>query len=113
MQAPVPIARPHFGPEEERAVVEVLRSGWVSLGPKCAEFEQALARFVGARHGRAVNSGTSAIHLALLACEVGAGDEVIIPAATCAAAVHPVEAIGARPTRAVARSREPSTQPVP
>lgn len=97
MSIKIPIARPYLDEHEEGAVKEVIRSGWVSQGPVCAKFEHALARFVGVRHGRAVNSGTSAIHLALLACGVQPGDEVIIPAFTCVATLNPLEHIGARP----------------
>lgn len=93
----VSIARPSFSDAEEEAVIEVLRSGWVSQGPKCGAFEQVLSRYVGVKHGRAVNSGTGAIHLALLASGVKRGDKVIVPAFTCVAALHPLESIGAEP----------------
>lgn len=93
----IPIARPYLDSNEQHAVAEVLESGWVSQGPKCIEFERAMAAFVGVKHGRAVNSGTSAIHLALLACGIQPGDEVIVPAFTCVATLHPLEHIGARP----------------
>lgn len=95
MTAKIPIARPFLGEEEESAVVSVLRSGWVSQGPRAAAFEEAVAGFVGVAHARAVNSGTGALHLLLLACGIGAGDSVIVPAFTCAAALHPLAAIGA------------------
>jgi dTDP-4-amino-4,6-dideoxygalactose transaminase len=94
----VSIARPSFNDVEERAVIEVIRSGWVSQGPKVITFEQALSRYVGVKHGRAVNSGTGAIHLALLASGIKPGDKVIVPAFTCVAALHPLEVIGAEPT---------------
>jgi perosamine synthetase len=93
----IPIAKPYFDQNEYRAVSEVLASGWVSQGPKSVEFEKALANYIGVKHGRAVNSGTTAIHCALLACGVQAGDEVIVPAFTCVATLHPIEYIGARP----------------
>ena len=93
----VPIAKPYFDQNESRAVSDVLESGWVSQGPKSVEFEKALATYIGVKHGRAVNSGTTAIHCALLACGVQSGDEVIVPAFTCVATLHPIEYIGARP----------------
>jgi len=96
MSGKVPIAVPFLDAAEEEAVVAVLRTGWVSQGPQAAAFERAVAAYMGIAHARAVNSGTSAIHLALLACGVEAGDEVIVPAFTCVAALHPIEAIGAR-----------------
>jgi perosamine synthetase len=73
----IPLARPLLGEAEERAVVEVLRSGQLSLGPRVGEFEAAFAARVGARHASAVASGTAALHLALRAVGVSDGDEVI------------------------------------
>ena len=93
----IPIARPLFDDAEERAVAEVLRSGWVSQGPRVAELEAALATFLGCRYVRAVNSGTSALLLALKSVGIGPGDSVIVPAFTCAATALPVLALGARP----------------
>jgi perosamine synthetase len=73
----VPLAQPVLGVEEERAVIEVLRSGQLSLGPRVPAFEEAFAARVGAPHASAVSSGTSGLHLALRAVGVQAGDEVI------------------------------------
>ncbi|HEX3510766.1 MAG TPA: DegT/DnrJ/EryC1/StrS family aminotransferase [Solirubrobacteraceae bacterium] len=73
----IPLARPVLGEEEERAVLEVLRSGQLSLGPRLGEFERAFAAFVGAPHACAVSSGTAGLHLALRAAGVRDGDEVI------------------------------------
>lgn len=73
----IPLARPVLGEEEERAVIEVLRSGQLSLGPRLAEFERLFAERVGAPHASAVSSGTAALHLALRAVGVTDGDEVI------------------------------------
>jgi perosamine synthetase len=73
----IPLARPVLGEAEERAVIDVLRSGQLSLGPKIPAFEQAFAARVGARHASAVSSGTAALHLALRAVGVTDGDEVI------------------------------------
>ncbi len=73
----IPLARPVLGEEEERAVIEVLRSGQLSLGPKLAEFERKFAASVGARYASAVSSGTAGLHLALRAVGVEEGDEVI------------------------------------
>jgi perosamine synthetase len=73
----IPLARPVLGAEEEQAVIEVLRSGMLSLGPKVQEFERQFAQRVGARHASAVSSGTAGLHLALRAVGVGDGDEVI------------------------------------
>jgi dTDP-4-amino-4,6-dideoxygalactose transaminase len=73
----IALARPVLGAEEEQAVIEVLRSGQLSLGPKAPEFERLFAQRVGARCASAVSSGTAGLHLALRAVGVGDGDEVI------------------------------------
>ena len=73
----IPLARPVLGEAEERAVLNVLRSGQLSLGPRVPAFEQAFAARVGAMHACAVSSGTAGLHLALRAVGVGDGDEVV------------------------------------
>jgi perosamine synthetase len=73
----IPLARPVLGAAEEEAVLEVLRSGRLSLGPHVERFERAFAQWVGAPHASAVSSGTAGLHLALRAAGVGEGDEVI------------------------------------
>jgi perosamine synthetase len=76
-QEPIPLAKPVVGEAEERAVIGVLRSGQLSLGPRVGEFEEGFAARVGALLASAVSSGTAGLHLALRAVGVGAGDEVI------------------------------------
>jgi perosamine synthetase len=73
----IPLARPLLGAEEERAVIEVLRSGQLSLGPRVEQFERRFADRVGAPFASAVSSGTAGLHLALRAVGVGDGDEVV------------------------------------
>ena len=73
----IPLARPVIGEPEESAVLAVLRSGHLSLGPRLAEFEEVFARRLGAPHASAVSSGTAGLHLALRAVGVADGDEVI------------------------------------
>ncbi len=73
----IPVAKPFLGVEEEERVLEVLRSGWLSLGPRLAEFEQAFTDRLGVPHAAAVSSGTAGLHLGLRAVGVGDGDEVI------------------------------------
>lgn len=75
--AAIPLARPVLGEREEQLVLDVLRSGQLSLGPRVPEFEQAVADLVGARYGSAVSSGTAGLHLALRAVGVEDGSEVI------------------------------------
>lgn len=73
----IPVAKPVLGEREEELVLEVLRSGWLSLGPRVPAFEEAFAARVGAKHASAVSSGTAGLHLALRAAGVGEGDEVV------------------------------------
>ena len=93
----IPIARPVIGDAEIEAAVRVLRSGMVIQGPEVAAFEQEFAELVGGRHCVAVNSGTSALHLALMAMGIGPGDEVIVPSFSFAATANAVRLVGAEP----------------
>lgn len=88
--APIALARPSFGPEEEEAVAEVLRSGWVAQGPTTEAFEAEFARDVKVSHAIATSSATTALHLAVLAANVGPGDEVILPSYTFPATANAV-----------------------
>lgn len=93
----IPVFRPNFGNEEIRAVSKVLRSGWIGLGPKTEEFERRFAAYVNAPYAIALNSATAALHLALLAANVGKGDEVIVPSLTFTSTAHAVIYVGATP----------------
>jgi perosamine synthetase len=93
----IPVARPSFGSEEEAAVVNVLRSGWVSQGPRVAEFERNFAAYVGAPEAVAVSSCTTALHLALLAAGIGPDDEVLCPSLSFIATANAIVYVGARP----------------
>jgi len=94
---PLPFSRPLLGDEELQEVAEVLRSGWLTSGPRVQRFEREFATYVGAEHAVAVSSCTAALHLALLAHGVGPGDEVITSAMTWPATANCVELVGARP----------------
>ena len=89
--------RPSVGEREKAAVLEVMDSGWLTVGPRTKAFEGAFAEFVGARHAIALNSATAALHLAMDAFEVGPGDEVIVPTWTFAASAEVAIYRGARP----------------
>jgi perosamine synthetase len=93
----IPISKPYFGDAERGALLEPLETGWVVQGPKVAEFERRFAAYTGAPHAVATTSCTTALHLALAALGVTAGDEVIIPAFTWVATANVVEMLGARP----------------
>jgi dTDP-4-amino-4,6-dideoxygalactose transaminase len=84
-------------PRIDAAVIRVLESGRYVLGPEVAAFEEEFAAFCGTRHAIGVNTGTSALHLALLACEIGEGDEVITVPFTFVATVAAIQYTGARP----------------
>jgi len=87
-QTRVPMSSPDLNEEDLDAVLEVMRSGRLAMGPRCAEFEQLLARYVGVPHAIAVNSGTSALHLIVRAMGLGPGDEALVPSFTFAASVN-------------------------
>ncbi|MBA2347740.1 MAG: DegT/DnrJ/EryC1/StrS aminotransferase family protein [Solirubrobacterales bacterium] len=93
----VPLAQPVLGPEEAAAVLEVLRSGQLSLGPRIPAFEQAFAAFVGAPHASAVSSGTAGLHLGLRAVGVQDGDEVVTSPFSFVASANAVIFERARP----------------
>jgi dTDP-4-amino-4,6-dideoxygalactose transaminase len=93
----VPPARPVIGEAEIEAAVRVLRGGLVVQGPEVAAFEAEFSELVAGRHCVAVNSGTSALHLTLLALGIGPGDEVIVPSFSFAATANAVRLVGAEP----------------
>ena len=93
----IPLARPWMSEAEERAVVEVLRSGWLAGGPRVAELEALVAERAGRAHGVAVANGTAALELSLKAVGVSPGDEVLCPALTWPSPAHAIVRIGARP----------------
>ncbi|MEO7002174.1 MAG: DegT/DnrJ/EryC1/StrS family aminotransferase, partial [Ktedonobacterales bacterium] len=93
----IPMTRPFVGEEEAQAAANAVRSGWLSQGPRVAEFERIVAERVGVTHAIAVNSCTAALHLALICMGVRAGDEVIMPSFTFVATANAVVHAGARP----------------
>lgn len=93
----IPIAKPQIGEEEKQAVLEVLDSGMIAQGPRVKAFEEAFAAMCGVKYAVATSSGTTALHVALLAHGIGAGDEVITSAFTFIASANSVLFTGARP----------------
>jgi perosamine synthetase len=93
----LPYGRQEIGDADIKAVVEALVSGWLTTGPRVAEFEKAFAAHCGAAEGVAVNSGTAALHCAMRALGIGPGDEVIAPAITFAASANAALYEGAVP----------------
>lgn len=96
-EAFLPFNQPHIETPEIEEVVDTLRSGWITTGPKTKEFERRFAEYVGARHAIAVNSCTGGLHVALAAAGVGPGDEVIVPTMTFCATANVVVHLGATP----------------
>jgi perosamine synthetase len=93
----IPVARPFVGEQEEQAVLEVLRSGWLSQGQRVADFENRFAEYVGAKHAVAVSSCTTGLHLAMVAAGIGAGDEVLCPSLSFIATANSIRYVGATP----------------
>src|SRR5918912_3011706 len=93
----LPFALPSIGEEEIAEVVDTLRSGWLTTGPKVKRLEAAFAEYIGAQHAIAVNSCTAGLHLSLAALDVGAGDDVIVPTLTFCATANVVVHLAARP----------------
>jgi perosamine synthetase len=89
-KARIPVATAIFTEAEARAVYEVIQSGWVTMGPKVAEFEAAFAQHTGAKHAIAMFNGTVALHAALAALGIGPGDEVVVPTLTYIATANVV-----------------------
>ncbi len=102
---------PAIGEEEIEAVVETLRSGWLTSGPRTAELERRFAEYAGAEHALAVASGTAALHLSLLAIGVGPGDEVITTPITWPATANVIVHAGARPVFADVRDSDLNVDP--
>ena len=93
----IPVALPSFGDAEEQALLAALRSGWVSQGPRVAEFERNFAEYVGAPQAVAVSSCTAALHLALVTSGIKSGDEVICPSLSFVATANAIVYAGASP----------------
>jgi len=93
----IPHSRPTVGPAEAKAVSEVIGSGYIAEGDTVKQFESAFAKFLGLEYTASTNSGTSSLHLTLLAMGIGPGDEVIIPSYVCSALLNAVNYTGASP----------------
>jgi len=93
----IPVARPFIGMDELESIGKVFKTGWLGMGSLTYKFEEEIIKFIGCDHVIAVNTGTSAIHIALDCFGIGQGDEVIIPSITYAAGVQAILATGATP----------------
>lgn len=93
----ISFALPSIGKEEIKAVIRVLKSKWLTMGPEVIKFEKKFAENYGIKNAMAVNSATSGLHLALLACGIGPGDEVILPTYTFVSCANSICWVGAKP----------------
>ena len=93
----LPLTEIEISEEDVEAVMECLRSGWLTMGPRTEAFEADFANYIGAEHAIAVSSGTAALHLSMLAAGIGPGDEVIVPALSFVATAAAVRYTGATP----------------
>ena len=109
MNYKIPLFELNFDSAEEQAALEVIRSGWISTGPKVAEFEEKFASMLGAGHAVALSNCTVALHLAMILCGVGRGDEVICPSLTFVATCNAIRYAGAIPVFADVKSLEDPT----
>lgn len=102
----LPLSAPSFGEEEAEAVADVVRSGWLTMGPRTAKFEGLFAEYVGSGNAVMASSCTAALHLAFAALDLGPGDEVIVPSLTFVATANAVAYTGATPIFADITSAE-------
>ena len=93
----IPVANPNFTEKEARAVYDIIKSGWISMGKKVQEFEQLVCDYTGAKYAVAMNNGTSTLHAILAALEIGPGDEVILPTLTYVSSANVILYAGATP----------------
>ena len=93
----IPLFDLNFSEEEEKAVVDTLKSKWISTGPKCAEFENLFSEMLGIKYSVSLSSCTGALHLALKALGISKGDEVIAPSLTFVATINAKKYVQATP----------------
>lgn len=93
----LPFALPMIGREEMREIIDTMRSGWLTTGPKTRRFESDFREYVGTKYALAVNSCTSALHLALFAVDIKSGDEIIVPSMTFTATAEVITYMNAKP----------------
>src|SRR3982751_6267196 len=93
----IPIAKPYLTADEAQAAYDTILTGWITQGPRVAEFEEKFAAYTGAKYAVAVSNCTTALHLAMIVAGVGAGDEVICPSMSYVATANCIKYVGAKP----------------
>jgi dTDP-4-amino-4,6-dideoxygalactose transaminase len=93
----IPVAKPEMTKHDAQAVADVVSSGWILQGPKVTEFEKKLRKYIGTRYSVATSSCTTAMHMGLIACGIGPGDEVIVPSLSFIASPNCIVHAGATP----------------
>jgi len=93
----IPIAKPYLTEEDAQAAYDTILSGWITQGPKVAEFEEKFANYTGAKHAVAVSNCTTALHLSMIVARVKTGDEVICPSMSYIATANCIKYVGAKP----------------
>jgi perosamine synthetase len=93
----IPIAKPYLTAEEAQAAYDTILTGWITQGPRVAEFEEKFAAYTGAKYAVAVSNCTTALHLAMIVAGIGQGDEVICPSMSYVATANAIKYVGAKP----------------
>jgi len=93
----IPIALPYLGEEEVENAGKTILSGWVTQGPRVAEFEENFSSYAGSKYAVAVSSCTTALHLSMIVSGIGKGDEVICPSMSFIATANSIQYVGAKP----------------
>src|SRR5664279_4153345 len=93
----IPIAKPYLTKKEAKAAYDTILTGWITQGPRVAEFEEKFAAYTGAKYAVALSNCTTALHLAMIVAGIGAGDEVICPSMSYIATANSVTYVGATP----------------
>lgn len=93
----IPIAKPYLTADEAQAAYDTILTGWITQGPRVADFEQKFAAYTGARYAVAVSNCTTALHLAMIVAGIGQGDEVICPSMSYIATANSIKYVGAKP----------------
>ena len=106
MEYKIPLFKLNFDEAEEQAVLDTIKSKWISIGPRCDEFEKLFAEMLSVNHAVSLSNCTDALHLALRVLEVGEGDEVLCPSLTFVASVNSIRYVGATPVFCDVKSAE-------